>query len=208
MTEADRNAGERGTSLATAVSEQSERDSARDLQSLALDQQPLDSTACVGRVPANVPGSQPSGETPTSGRDDRGRFAAGNAAALTHGTRSARVQAGLLPQQAEAAALLAEREASIVADLGGVEVLSAVAAGQARRHVRLELLEDFCWQNVLAGGVFTAKGRQRAAVSLLLTINDKLQRSASALGLERKARRVPTVEDYLREPLNAKDSHD
>ncbi|MEO8677425.1 MAG: hypothetical protein ABI665_00170 [Vicinamibacterales bacterium] len=141
----------------------------------------------------------PSGETPTSAPSGDGRFQPGNRAALRHGARSARVAAGLMPEQAEAAAALGARVAAIVADLGGPEGLSALAVGQAERHARLELVDEYLWRNLEANGVLTGKGRQRAALTAWLAVIDRLQKSAMALGLERRARRVQTLGEIMSE---------
>ena len=137
---------------------------------------------------------RPSPPRLVDGRDGRGRFSRGNVAALRHGGRSALVASGSLPEQADAVAALAEREAAILDDLGGADAVSTLAAGQVRRHVRLELIEDFCWTKLQAESPFTGKGRSRACVGLLLQVQDRLTKSASLLGLARAARSVNPLE--------------
>ena len=68
--------------------------------------------------------------------------------------------------------------------------MSAVKGGQARRHARLELIENSLWSNLLTRGALTAKGRTRAAASLWLQVVDRLAKSAAQLGLERQTRHV------------------
>jgi len=152
-------------------------------------------------VGATQPDSQPghpSAQLPTSAPAN-GRFQPGNTAALRHGGRSALVAAGLMPQQAEAAAALAERVAAIVADLGGREALTALAAGMVERHARLELVEDYLFSNIERLGPLTGKGRTRAALTAWLAVVDRLQKSALALGLERRAKRTDTIDAIMRE---------
>lgn len=125
-------------------------------------------------------------ELATNEPSNRGRFALGNRASMRTGLRSARVLAGEMPEQAEARAALGERQAAIVADLGGREAVSTLALGQIERHARLELVDAFLWENLQRLGPLTAKGKTRAALSAWLLVVDRLHRSALALGLERK----------------------
>jgi hypothetical protein len=130
-------------------------------------------------------------ETPASGPPNDGRFRKGEPGpALRHGGRSRLVAAGLLPEQAEAREALAERVAAIVADLGGAEALTALADGMVERHARLELVDDYLFANVQRLGPLTGKGRTRAALTAWLAVVDRLQKSAMALGLERRAKPV------------------
>jgi len=124
-------------------------------------------------------------------RDPSGRFGPGNRFSMTHGLRSKQVEQGLLPEQAEAVAGLAERVAGITADLGGIDQLSTVVLGLIERHARLELIEGYLWTNLETNGVLTGKGRQRAALSAYLSVTDRLQRSAGTLGVQRQPNRVP-----------------
>lgn len=149
-------------------------------------------------------GSERSGEIAASGqRTACGRFAPHNTAALKHGLRSKRVLEGQLPEQAEAAAALQEREQAIVADLGGHDALSALAVGQVRQHGRLELVSEYLWNNLQQLGPLTAKGKTRAALSAWLQVQDRLHRSATALGLERRPKPAQTVADYLATEVQA-----
>jgi len=99
-------------------------------------------------------------------------------------------EAGVMPEQAEARAALAERVAGIVADLGGPEALSALAIGQVGRHAKLELVDGYLWENLQRHGPLTGKGRTRAVLSAWLQVVDRLQRSAAMLGLARRSRDI------------------
>ena len=122
--------------------------------------------------------------------DERLPSGLGNLNALKTGARSARVLAGEMPEQAEARAALKDRVAAIVGDLGGPDVLSTLAAGQVERHARLELVDAYLWANLERLGPLTGKGRTRAALTAWLQVVDRLQKSAMALGLERRQRPV------------------
>jgi hypothetical protein len=144
----------------------------------------------------------PFAESLPSGPPNPGWFRKGEPGpALRHGGRSRLVAAGAMPEQAEARAALAERVAAIVADLGGPDVLSTLGAGQVDRHARLELVDTYLWANLERLGPLTGKGRTRAALTAWLAVVDRLQKSATTLGLERKSKHVDTFESAIaREP--------
>lgn len=144
------------------------------------------------------PEKPPTAESPSPAPRNAGHWKLGNTASLRHGGRSARVLAGLMPEQAEAKAALEERVAAIVADLGGPEALTAIAAGLAERHARLELVDAYLFENLQRLSPLSAKGRTRAALTAWLAVVDRLQRSAMALGLERRAKRVDPLDAVRR----------
>lgn len=146
--------------------------------------------------PARRPHVEPVVERPepTSVPGTGGRFAPGNQAAFKTGLYSRKVSAGELEEQAEARAALAEREAAILVDLGGVDVLSVLQRDMAQRYVTLQMVEDWLTGNIVEHGPLTAKGAQRAALSALLQVSDRLTRLALALGLERKARKLSPLD--------------
>jgi hypothetical protein len=100
------------------------------------------------------------------------------------------VQAGDMPEQAAARAALAERQAAIVADMGGRDAVSALALGLVERHARLEMVDAFLWENLQRLGPLTGKGKTRAALTAWLSVVDRLHRSAISLGLERRRKPV------------------
>jgi hypothetical protein len=146
----------------------------------------------------SAPPSPESPSSPTvdrsSDRDGRGRFVSGNSAALRHGARSERVAEGLLPEQAEARAAIAERVAAIVASLGGESALSPLALEMVERHVRLGLVESYLFENLRRLGPLTGKGRTRAALNAWYQVVDRQQKSAMALGLERRQKPVDPID--------------
>lgn len=112
-----------------------------------------------------------------------GRFRPGGMPRLQHGRRAPRLwTAGPLAE------VLAEREAGVVADLGGVENLSAVERPLAREYARLDLLVEAAGDRLIRDGLETAKGRARAAASLYGALLDRQTRLAGMLGLSRRAR--------------------
>lgn len=131
---------------------------------------------------------------PPPGRAAGGRFAARNREAMKTGLFSRQVSAGELEEQALARSALAEREAAILADLGGVDAVGVLTRDMVSRYVALQLVEDWLTGNIVERGPLTPKGHQRAALSALLQVSDRLTRLALALGLERRARAVSPLE--------------
>jgi hypothetical protein len=148
--------------------------------------------------------SGPSPEPPTAGRRANGTFAPGNATALRHGLYSRQMREALLPEQAEARAAIAEQRRAIEDDLGGNEALSALTRDLIGRYVELRLVADFLGHQLATVGPLTGKGRQRAALTAYLAVIDRLNRLALSLGLERKAKRVDTIADIVREHAEPK----
>lgn len=152
-----------------------------------------------GLVQRNAQPAAPSEQLPPTGRDPLGRFAPGpgNRWAMKTGARSRYVAAGLMPEQAEARAVLAARQAAIETDLGGHDELSALAHDMVTDYLRLRLIADWLAENLMREGPLTGKGRQRAALTAFLQVVDRLHRVTSSLGLGRRARPVPTPTDWI-----------
>lgn len=119
-----------------------------------------------------------------------GRFMRGcSGPAIKDGRRSKYVERGLLLPPG--APRPAEREQAILADLGDVTTLQA---GLVRRYVHAELVAEWLEGNLLASGVLTSKGKQRAAVTAYLGVVDRLVRLGSTLGLERRPKALGTLD--------------
>lgn len=181
------------------TAENGQRD-AQDCSSGEREESPMDSAVNETIVPATCPAAEPSQEHPTSpalGRNGDGTFAPRNLAALKHGAYSRQVQAGALGEQAEARAVLAGREAAILTDLGGAEQVSVLATDAVARYVALQMVEDWLLANITSHGPLTPKGRQRAALSALLQVGDRLTKLAAMLGLERRPKPAQSLADVL-----------
>ncbi len=124
-------------------------------------------------------------------RDARGRYVAGHSGSdrRTTGERSPRILAGALPEQAEARAVIREMRIGIERDLGGAVNLSSVRLNTIDSFCALSFLEEYLLADVLARGVMTTKGRQRAVVSTLMSVIDRKARLAQLIGLERVSKR-------------------
>jgi hypothetical protein len=102
-----------------------------------------------------------------------------------------------LPEQADVRAMLAEREAALVLDLGGEANIGVTKRELTTRFIEASTILTFLGGNILKFGVLTTKGRQRAAVGTYLQVLDRVMRLAATLGLERQAKQVPSIEDFL-----------
>lgn len=140
------------------------------------------------------PAKPPNGQLPSDGPTQRnaatGRFLPGNTARLTHGQRSARAANALLPEQEAIRALLKEREAELLSDLGGVDLCGQVKRDGQKSYQRCWVLEETLWADIERNGALTAKGRQRAAMDALLKVMDRRVRLGLMLGLERRTKRI------------------
>jgi hypothetical protein len=136
---------------------------------------------------------EPFAENRASGRDSRGRFAAGNVVALKHGGRSVRVRAALLPEQRGRFETLAIRRAAIVADLGGEEAVSTIKADLVSRYLEVATVAEWLGGNLITEGPLTCRGRARAATTLFLQTVDRLHRLGATLGVETPHEVKPTI---------------
>jgi hypothetical protein len=136
---------------------------------------------------------------PNGDHTANGQWAPGNTARLNGGHRSKRAQLALLPGQEELRAALAEQRLAWLEDLGGASELSSAARDLVQRGLRVRVLMDTLEARMDREGVLTGKGRTRASASLYLQLLDRLMKIYAALGLERRARRLPTAGEILRE---------
>jgi len=143
----------------------------------------------------------PSQDLRAIGRNADGTAGVGNLLALKHGA-----YARQLVTRPELQAEIASREREVVADLGGAEQLSAVMRQLVTRYVQTGVIADALAADVFDRGPLTSKGRARAAVSLFLQVLDRQHRLALALGLERRTRRVPTLEEWAAQQQRATQS--
>jgi hypothetical protein len=118
-----------------------------------------------------------------------------NTGALTHGGR--RLQQGHESPLNEARR--AELVARILSDLGGAEACSAVLSELVSDFAFACVLRDVCAASISATGPLTRVGRRRAVVDLYLSASTRAERLASQIGLSRVAKRVPSLQEYLRD---------
>jgi hypothetical protein len=140
----------------------------------------------------------PFAKAKADGRDPQtGRFLPGNGERLIHGLRSARAMAALLPGQEAQLRVLREQVNELMTDLGGAAHLGVVKREMAVRFCELRVVGTTLAESLVREGVLSAKGRQRAALTAYLSVIDRLTRLAAVLGMERTAKRVPSLDDFL-----------
>jgi hypothetical protein len=121
-----------------------------------------------------------------------GALLPGNAAAVTHGayTNRARVPDHL-------ARTAAELREAVLADLGGVDELSALEIEVIHRLCDLAIVANRAIADMSTNGIMTPAGKPRPAVAVLLQTTDRISRLAEQIGLKRRAKRVPSLQEYL-----------
>jgi hypothetical protein len=107
-----------------------------------------------------------------------------------------------LLEQSDVAAWHREEVATIAADLGGADTLSAIKTRLVGELARVTLIAASLGDNVLTLGPLTGKGKTRAATLTYLQVLDRQVRLSQLLGLDRVARNVgESIEAQLaREP--------
>ena len=126
-----------------------------------------------------------------------GCWAAANRGGLKHGGRSIRVKGALLREQAETLARLADRRYAIEQDLGGADALSEISRDLLARYVETSVVAEFLAGVLVGSGPLTPRGRTRSALSAYLQVIDRQHRLAGGLGLERRAKRVPSLAEVM-----------
>lgn len=115
----------------------------------------------------------------------------GSSLALKHGGRRS------LDRPEALIAIRGKREV-VIRDLGGD--LTVIASDLVTDYARVDVLIESVAANIEVGGVFTAKGRARACVGMLLSLLDRRLRLAQVLGLERRVksvRRHSSINEFL-----------
>ncbi len=90
-------------------------------------------------------------------------------------------------------------------DLGGSSAISRIQRDLVGRYVETSTLADWLGGNLVAQGVLTPKGRSRAALSAYLQVLDRQHRLATALGLTRRSRAVPSARDIMADIVARRD---
>jgi hypothetical protein len=121
-----------------------------------------------------------------------GAFISGNEANLRHGLRRFETRRVLPPDLKVDVETFRDQ---LVSDQGGLDDLTAVRAGLCRLLTDAEAGRRLCMRVVVEKGIESKAGR--AAYDRLLATMDRWMRLAAALGVERRARQVPTLAEYM-----------
>jgi hypothetical protein len=109
---------------------------------------------------------------------------------LQTGTRSRTVKTLLAPARSEI-------EQQVLTDLGGDQDGLPTTLGRlVQVFSEVTLLRQVLFQR-MEGQPLTNKGKARAMFAAYLQLVDREHRLAQAIGLERRARKLPTLNDYL-----------
>lgn len=172
----------------------------------------VDAPLCDGACDPKQDAASPAPESRAEGRQARGLFAPGNAigeltkfgegnqAAREHGVRAFE-DSGALPP-----ALVEQRAADvagIVTDLGGPTELTTAQRLLVEQAGHVSTIVRLYAAHIEQHGPFTSKGRVRATTAGLLAAVDRLHRLLVTLGLERRARKAETLEDWLKKRAEA-----
>jgi hypothetical protein len=134
--------------------------------------------------------SSPSGDV-GMGRDARGRFAPGNTLSRVTGSRS-------VAYWNDVEALRRERIAEVLRDCGQGEDASYALRTAADGLVQAALIRDAAWDRIVAiKGPLTEADRERSAFKVWQSAQDRAERYLRLLGLERKPRKVETLQSHV-----------
>ena len=118
--------------------------------------------------------------------------------ALKHGARSFE-QRGAIALPPEFRLTVEEFRQAIISDRGGLENLSAIESGYVRRLAELETVARLLASDLGTRGVFTERGRVRSTLAKWLEVANTWDRYAQRIGLERRAKQVASLAEYLTE---------
>jgi hypothetical protein len=177
-------------------------------------------TVCDAMLPTLTPSAPPFVGNANDGREPRtGRFAPGtsiglrsrfvpdNTAALVHGMRSRRLRGGLLSDQAAVSGELANRQAAIEADLGGPDNLTVIRRDLVGFYLGAAEIARLLQDEIRRRGPLTTGGRTRALLTHYGKVLEQLLRLGRAIGLERQAKTVLSLDDYIAHHGGADDSN-
>jgi hypothetical protein len=89
-----------------------------------------------------------------------------------------------------------ELKDQIVADLGGLENLSALELSYVRKIADVEVTLRLLLAEIQRGGMFTSGARVRDVYAALLAGLDRFDRLAQRVGLRRRAKSAPDIRDW------------
>lgn len=140
---------------------------------------------------ANPFGTKVCRATPTCGS-----FLPANQAARTDGTRAQH-------HPLELRAAVAEFLAGVVTDRGGESELSTLERAYVQKLGELDVTIRLLVEDIAANGLLTQGGRVRGSYDKLLAGLTVFDRYAQRVGLDRRAKRVESISDIVREHKGA-----
>ncbi len=145
----------------------------------------------VGKSRARSP------ETLPDGRDRKsGRFLPQNTAALKHGLYQFKKSHSLpLDLQPQVDAFVN----AVLSDQGGEGECSALQLGLVRRIAEVEAICRLLARDLAEHGPLSVRGRTRSATTTFLSAVDRFNKLAAQLGLPRKTKQAPSLDDFLKQ---------
>lgn len=125
-----------------------------------------------------------------------GHFIPGNTARRLHGVRAFETT-GRLPDVLRQT--VEEFREAVLSDRGGSAELSTLEAAYVRRLSEAETVARLLAADLAARGLFTPKGRVRNTFQRWTEAVGLWDRLAQRVGVDRRARTVPSLQDYLRQ---------
>jgi hypothetical protein len=124
------------------------------------------------------------------------RFQAGNQGGRRHGVRAFQTNgASTLPPDLRGQ--LDAFRAGLEDDQGGAAELTTIGSGYVRRLTQLEACLSLLIADLETRGLLTARGRVRNSYMLLLQSIDRWDKLAQRLGMTRRTKRLPSLQEYL-----------
>jgi hypothetical protein len=124
------------------------------------------------------------------------RFHTGNQGARQHGVRAFQMN-GMATLPPDLRRALDAFHAGLEADQAGAEELTTIGMGYVRRLTELEGCLLLLAADLETRGLLTARGRVRNSYTLLLQTIDRWDKLAQRLGMTRRAKRLPSLQEYL-----------
>jgi len=132
----------------------------------------------------------------TAGMCSNGHFIRGNSARRLHGVRGFETT-GRVPDVLRQT--VEEFRESVMTDRGGSSELSTLEAAYVRRLSEAETVARLLAHDLAARGLFTPRGRVRNTFQRWTEAVSLWDRLAQRVGVDRRARQVPSLQDYLRQ---------
>ena len=126
--------------------------------------------------------------------------------ALKSGVFSAAVKRGDVPTDLRQS--IDEFRVGLISDRGGASELSTVEAGYIARLCDVEVCCRLLQNDLVTRGVFTVKGRVRSTYDRFLTTIGTWDKLAQRVGADRRAKQVPSLQDFLEQRLDESGTHD
>ena len=131
---------------------------------------------------------------------DCGSFLPGNTKALVHGGRRFMEGSGTALDEARRTQI----EANVLEDLGGVDKVSEVQRRLVADFAGAVVLRELVFAHLQATGPLTKAGRRRACTTLYFDASARVERLAKLIGTQRRAGRIPTLDEVLHQQQEGK----